>query len=237
MPSYFERIARQIPTRRNRIERRMHKISRHMVWHDQPWFLSAKKKYGEAIAGIPEIRCFFLQSAIRSLSELDGAVAECGSRNGKSALYMLEACETERDFFLFDSFEGLSDPVPGKDTLESAMSEDGNTRLFQTDFSAVQRRFEPFGNVHIKQGWIPDRFAEVKDHKFCLLHVDVDLHQPTLDSLVFFYDRLVHGGMIICDDYGSANYPGARLALDEFFADKPEKPVELPQGQAFIVKR
>ena len=45
------------------------------------------------------------------------------------------------------------------------------------------------------------------------------------------------GGFVICDDYGSGNYPGSRRAMDEFFADKPEKPVELPQGQAFIVKR
>ena len=214
----------------------MRYIAPHMVWREQPWFQSAYKKYGHTVAGIPEVRCFFLQSAIRSLSGLPGAVAECGTRNGKSALYMLEACGAERPFYLFDSFEGLSDPIAGKDTLQSALSDTGK-RIFESDFPAVERRFAPFPQVHIMKGWIPERFAEVAHLDFCLVHIDVDLYQPTLDSLEFFYRRTVCGGMIICDDYGSAHYTGSRLAFDEFFASRPEKPIELPQGQAFIVRR
>lgn len=63
------------------------------------------------------------------------------------------------------------------------------------------------------------------------------LYPPTLESLEFFYPRVHRQGMIICDDYGSGNYLGARAAMDEFFADKEEGIVELPQGQAFVVKR
>lgn len=75
-----------------------------MVWRDQPYYHSAADKHASNLQGIPEIRCFFLKSAIRSLSRLESVVAECGIRKGKSALYMLEACETSRKFYLFDFF-------------------------------------------------------------------------------------------------------------------------------------
>lgn len=214
----------------------MARIPAHMVWDRQPFYRIAMERHG-AVKGIPDIRCFFLQSCLRSLDRLEGDVAECGVRNGRSALFMLEALEVERRFFLFDSFEGLSDPLPA-DEIESVHdTEDGRRRFGDTDLDAVKARFAPFGaQVALMQGWIPERFPEVVDRKFCLVHLDVDLYEPTRAGLEFFYERLVPGGMLVCDDYGSAHYPGARLALDEFFAERPETPVELPQGQAFIVK-
>jgi O-methyltransferase len=92
--------------------------------------------------------------------------------------------------------------------------------------------------VYYHRGWIPERFDEVKDLQFAFVHVDVDLHEPTRDSLVYFYERLVPGGILLCDDYGSAACPGAKQAFDELIADKPERSViHLPTGQGFIVKR
>ncbi len=38
------------------------------------------------------------------------------------------------------------------------------------------------------------------------------------------------------DDYGFASCPGARRAVDEFFVDKPERPLGLQTGQALVVK-
>jgi 2-polyprenyl-3-methyl-5-hydroxy-6-metoxy-1,4-benzoquinol methylase len=41
---------------------------------------------------------------------------------------------------------------------------------------------------------------------------------------------------MLFDDYGFATCPGARLAVNEFFVDKPERIIELPTGQAFVIK-
>jgi len=42
------------------------------------------------------------------------------------------------------------------------------------------------------------------------------LYQPTLDSLDFFYPRLRQGGVIVVDDYGYTQFPGAKKSVDEF---------------------
>jgi len=43
-------------------------------------------------------------------------------------------------------------------------------------------------------------------------------------------------GGFFFDDYGFPTCPGARQAVDEFFADKPEVPLVLPTGQAIVIK-
>jgi O-methyltransferase len=47
---------------------------------------------------------------------------------------------------------------------------------------------------------------------------------------------MVSGGFIIFDDYGMPSCPGARAAVDQFFADKPEKPLALHTGQALVFR-
>ncbi|TIM18396.1 MAG: methyltransferase, partial [Mesorhizobium sp.] len=93
-----------------------------------------------------------------------------------------------------------------------------------------------FGNTTFHVGWIPDTFSDVFDRRFALVHIDVDLYEPTRDALAFFYDRVAAHGMIICDDYGSALCPGARKAFDQFFENRPEGIIELPTGQAIVIK-
>jgi len=56
------------------------------------------------------------------------------------------------------------------------------------------------------------------------------------DSLAFVWPRLSRGGMIVFDDYGNPMCPGARKAIDTFFADKPEIPLCLPSGQALVFR-
>ena len=68
------------------------------------------------------------------------------------------------------------------------------------------------------------------------MHIDVNLYQPTLDSLAFFYPRMQHGGIVVCDDYGFSTCPGATRAVQEFLADAPEKMVALPVGGGFFIK-
>ena len=56
------------------------------------------------------------------------------------------------------------------------------------------------------------------EFRIALLHIDVDVYEPSLVTLRHFYDRVVPGGLIVLDDYGTVS--GETTAVEEFFADK-----------------
>jgi O-methyltransferase len=104
----------------------------------------------------------------------------------------------------------------------------------------VQRALAPLGAisfVDIYKGWIPDRFHEVADRRFCFVHIDVDLYQPSLDSIAFFYPRMEPGAIIVLDDYGFESCPGVTAAIDKFMEGKPEPVVNVSAGGALIIKK
>ncbi len=89
--------------------------------------------------------------------------------------------------------------------------------------------------MRLHPGWIPERFADVGDQSFAFVHVDVDLYEPTRNSLEFFWPRLAPGGILSCDDYGLTQFPGARQAVDPW-RDQAAFFFELPLGGCFLVK-
>jgi O-methyltransferase len=176
-------------------------------------------------------RKYTLDQLLKVVVHLDGDMAECGTYKGASAYRMCLALgKSGKIAHLFDSFEGLS--APGE--------WDGDywaTGALRTPEASVRKALAEFGNYRVYKGWIPERFKEVADGRFSFVHIDVDLYQPTLDSLEFFYPRIVEGGVIVMDDYGFVTCPGAKRAADEFFSQKLEPVVMLTTGQALVIKR
>jgi len=147
-----------------------------------------------------------------------------------------EMGKNDYNHHIFDSFEGLSEP-----TNIDLETRHGSKKWKKGDLAAsieeTQKNLNIFQNIFYYKGWIPDRFSEVANLQFALVHIDVDLYQPTYDCLEFFYERMVPGGIILCDDYGSSKCPGAKKAFDKFVSDKIELTViHLPTGQGFIIK-
>ena len=53
------------------------------------------------------------------------------------------------------------------------------------NLNLIYKSYQNF--VKIYKGWIPDRFEEVKDKNFSFVHLDVDLYEPTYESLNYFF--------------------------------------------------
>jgi O-methyltransferase len=177
-------------------------------------------------------RHWMIYQLLRLTDEVPGDTAECGVYLAASSYLIcsfVARSALPKSHHLFDSFEGLSAPVPQDGSHWQAND-------LQIDFGETARRLSKFQNVHFYKGWIPDRFNEVAERRFSFLHIDVDLYEPTRDSIAFFYPRMNAGAVIICDDYGSSVCPGATKAMDEFLQDKPEKMVMLNDGGGFLIK-
>ena len=176
-------------------------------------------------------RKYFLNQTLRLLTAVTGDLIECGVYNGSSAYLICQFAQSQgRRVYLFDSCQGLSEPttVDGSYWVKGALSMAENE---------ITRNLEKFKCYTLLSGWIPERFPEVEDRQFCFVHIDVDLYEPTLKSLSFFYPRVNPGGVMLFDDYGFRSCPGARHAIDEFLENKPESVVLVPTGQAFIIRQ
>jgi len=175
-------------------------------------------------------RKWMLRELLKVVRPLEGDTAECGTWRGGSSWLICKAIQgSGKQHHAFDSFQGLSAPEPRDGTHFKA----GELAVTEEDFRA---RLKEFDTLKTYAGWIPSRFADVQDRTFSFVHVDVDLYQPTRDSIEFFYPRLVKGGVLLLDDYGFEICPGARQAADEFFAGKPEPVLEIPTGQGLVIK-
>ena len=179
-------------------------------------------------------RCYFLWTTLRQALVLGGDVVECGVYRGGTALLeamtMREASQSAtRKLHLFDSFEGMPQTAEGIDRFRPG---DFST----TSEARVQSLLSDFPFVAIHAGFIPATFEGLEIEKICWAHIDVDLYQSVQDSINFIYPRLCVGGMMVFDDYGFPSCPGARKAVDEAFASRPEVPICLPTGQCLIIK-
>jgi O-methyltransferase len=89
-------------------------------------------------------------------------------------------------------------------------------------------------DVSFYPGLFPDTTGPVEHRRFSFVHLDVDLKSSTRACLEFFYPRLLPGGVLLTHDYSYLD--GVREAFAEFFATRPERPMELPTSQAMLVK-
>jgi O-methyltransferase len=190
------------------------------------------QRFGE-LRALNSDRRWMVYQLMRLIADVPGDTAECGVFQGAGSYLIARSAgihpQHARTHFVFDSFQGLSAPaLPDGSYWQTGDLACGLDR--------VKANLQTVNNVSWHQGWIPERFPDVAGRKFSFVHIDVDLYEPTRDSIQFFYPRMSTGGIIVCDDYGFTTCPGAIKAVDEFLADKPEKMISLPSGGGFLVK-
>jgi predicted O-methyltransferase YrrM len=198
-------------------------------WHDQQ-FTAYLERFGE-LTEFNADRRWNLTQLMKLVEKVPGDIVECGVHIGSSAYAMcwtFERMGQRRTYHGFDSFEGLSPPGVNDGTHWEAGSLTSPESVARTNLAEY--------DVNLYRGWIPDRFDEVVGRPIAVTHIDVDLEEPTRQSLDFFYPRIAPGGLIVIDDYGAATCPGATLAVDRYMADKPEPVISLASAGAFIIK-
>ena len=198
----------------------IHRLS--LVSDDRIWVLRSLLQQALALSSQSEsLDCF-------ELGVFRGGTAKMFARMilEHNALLDVEFPVTLR---LFDTFDGMPETDSSRDYH--------NAGDFQnTNLDLVKKNVGEGDFIRYYPGFIPDTFTGLEGRNICFAHIDVDIYCSVLDSCHFVYDRLVSGGVIVFDDYGFPSCPGARMAVDEFFANKPEVPLVLQTGQAVMMK-
>lgn len=110
--------------------------------------------------------------------------------------------ESDRKFV--ENFEGTAGYGISKEELEMHLDNKG------------------FKNYELIKGDIIETLPRFLDSnpslRISLLHIDVDVYKPTKVILESLWDKLVTGGILMLDDYGTVE--GETKAVDEFFTEK-----------------
>ena len=166
-----------------------------------------------------------------------GSFAELGVYKGATAR-LIHHYAPERALYLFDTFEGFTERGHREEALATGSQVSAN-HFSDTSIEMVTRFVRvQNGNVKFIPGYFPDSIPDgLHAMKFAFVHIDADLYSPIMAGLKFFYPLMSVGGMIVVHDYNA--WIGARTAVDEFMADKPEILVPMPDksGSAVIVKQ
>lgn len=198
-------------------------------WKTDPEFLRVM----EGVAGrtlVDRVRCYILWQQVRHAAPLEGQIAEIGVYRGGTARLLARTVEgMGRTVHLFDTFAGMPETDPVRDLHRAG-------DFAETSLDEVRAFLAGSPNVRFHPGFFPQTAGPVRDERFSFVHVDVDIYQSVRDCCEFFYPRLLPGGVMIFDDYGFLSCPGAKLAVDEFFADKPETPCYLPTAQCLVTR-
>ncbi|MDX3054908.1 macrocin O-methyltransferase [Streptomyces sp. NE06-03E] len=167
---------------------------------------------------------------------IPGDIVECGVWRGGSmqacAKTLLSLGETDRDLYLFDTYEGMTPPTaedlrrdgrPAQELLDAQ----GKDRPIWAVASLedVRAGFEqvpyPEDRVHYVRGKVEDTVPEQAPEQISILRLDTDWYASTKHELTHLYSRLVSGGVLLIDDYGY--WQGSRQAVDEFLEETGEQ--------------
>lgn len=178
-------------------------------------------------------RLYTLRQLLQNTFHLQGEIWEAGVYQGGTAYLFSEVLRNNNidntSIRLFDTFEGM--PETHSDFDKHNKGDFDDTSLETVKGVVGQDHF-----IEYRQGLVPETFSGLETSTIKFAHIDLDIYEPILASCQFVWPRLVNGGIMAFDDYGFSTCPGAKKAVDEFFASQSIKPLVLPTGQAIITK-
>ena len=179
--------------------------------------------------------------------DLPGSIVECGVFKGMSLLTFAKLVEvycagdTLKRIIGFDTFEGFvslnpKDGVP--DTRRGKVEGGWNAGEFLPtlesliDITQRDSMIPRFKRIELVKGdvckTIPEYIKTNPGLRISLLHLDLDLYEPTLAALESLYPLVVPGGVVLLDEYGMEGFPGESAAFDEYFGKNRPKLVKFP---------
>jgi hypothetical protein len=169
---------------------------------------------------------------------IPGSIVECGVWRGGSsmvsALTLLQEQRTDRNLYLYDTFEGMTPPTEVDQTRDGVLAQTHLERDVEktgywcvADLNDVQQNMRstqyPMERVHFIKGPVEQTIPQnLPQPPIAILRLDTDWYESTRHELLHLYPLVSPGGIVIIDDYG--HWTGAKKAVDEFLANLPMAP-------------
>lgn len=163
-----------------------------------------------------------LADRVRNVS---GCIVECGVWRGGMSAGLASMFGAGREYFLFDSFEGLppAREIDGRAALKWQQDVDA-PNYFDNCSASVEFALEAMGRTeakafHLVEGWFEHTLPNFRPPSpIALLRLDADWYESTMVCLKHLFDHLAPGGLLLLDDY--YQWDGCSRALHDFLSHR-----------------
>lgn len=169
--------------------------------------------------------------------DIPGAIVECGVFKGTSlarfAMFReLYGNPFSKKIIAFDTFGDFpeTDNDADKPFRKRFIAAAGNQSISVVQMQTVleYKRCDRF--VELISGdickTVPEYVALHSELKISLLNLDTDIYEPSVTVLEELYPKIIEGGILILDDYGT--FPGETKAVDDYFIGRKIKIRKFP---------
>lgn len=180
-------------------------------------------------------RMYSLYNSIIYISKNDipGDIVECGVWKGGSmmlsALSLMQLKDTVRKLYLYDTFEGMTEPtcfdVRASDNFRAKLKYDKfKSNGIKWDYAPLEKVKKnlfstgyPAENLIFIKGKVEETLLQIIPDKISILRLDTDWYESTYHELNYLFPKLSKNGIVIIDDYG--HWKGAKRATDQYFKE------------------
>ena len=159
----------------------------------------------------------------KKVLNLPGDIAEIGVFKGGSFLFLAKLCEifepnSYTRVFGFDWFKGMKPSDEEKNIKSGSYSSSYETLKKAIEIQDLDR-IAKVVRIDVTKD-LKKYFEKNKGQKYKLVFFDAGTYEVVKTALPFFWERLVHGGILILDQYADMRAYGETLALDEILKNK-----------------
>jgi len=209
-------------------ERKLEKDIDHSHLTDDEWYMVGVCKPYTMTSGKRLLHTF---NTVKELDKnnIKGDIVECGVwRGGQIISAWLANKTTDRDFWLFDTFQGMTPPTIDDYKLnpdgskgyahESGKAKAGYDNWCRAELQEVVNNINPFipqRQTHYVVGDIRETLKNPKNipQQIALLRLDTDWYESTLSELTHLWPMVTPGGICVLDDYNS--WQGSKKAFHD----------------------
>ncbi len=176
-------------------------------------------------------------------NNIEGDLVECGVWRGGCSIAMartLEKLGSEKKVYLFDTFEGMTEPTDfdrnalnrnsAKIKFQNLQKENYNEWCYASlqDVKNSFLKYDLIRKAKFIKGDVKETLNDTNNipKKIALLRLDTDWYESTKIELEILYPLLKFKGVLMVDDYG--HWEGARRAVDEYInsLDSSQRPLQ-----------
>lgn len=209
--------------------------SRIRPFSNNPQFTKAKEKTVESIGQDFEIdwRSHTFVWAYKSSQCLPGVAIELGTGKAWMFTFLLNHDDVASigEAFLIDRYSSMS-----VDKVSGQVIEGSENKYYTSNLEELRKRFAREQGIQLVRGELPEVLNNIPMNEIRFVHVDLNAAQPEVDSLRILWDRIIPGGIVLLDDFGSPDFIESNRAMLALGRELGFTILGLPTGQGLIIK-